>query len=66
MVTFTKQHYVAIADLFKEIRSFARHQKIYPADYFERQVDKFDNMFKEDNPRYESDKFRDYIFSSMK
>ena len=57
MVKFTRQHYEMICEMLKEFVT----AKVDP-ELTAVWVAKWDNVFRADNPRYQSDKFKACIF----
>jgi len=51
MVKFTRQHYIAIGDTVKKLPQKAK----------QKEFDRWDKIFKADNPRYDSYRFAKHI-----
>jgi len=54
MVKFTRQHYEMIGKMLRDL----------PAEYLFYWFKQWDTVFKADNPRYESDKFHSYVYTT--
>jgi len=52
MVTFTRRHYELIGEMLRELEHYEKKNWFY----------KWDRIFKEDNPRYQHDKFKEFVF----
>ena len=48
---YTRRHYMEIGNLIKEL----------PEEIKERELEKWDTIFKKDNERYNSERFRAYV-----
>jgi len=57
MVTFTRRHYIAIAEMLKEIDQ-DNH------DLAKKWAGKWHETFVADNPRYDGQRFMEFIFGS--
>jgi len=56
MVTFTRRHYEIIGEMLRH----AEDQGISPS-YKQDWFDKWDRIFTDDNPRYQHDKFKEFV-----
>jgi len=54
VVTFTRRHYVLIGEMLRE-NSFDRVEK-------KKWFDVWDSTFRKDNPRYQHDKFFEFVY----
>lgn len=56
MTKYTRRHYLEIGAMIKEL----------PSPTKERAIEKWDGIFKSDNPRYDSEHFKAYVKGKVK